>query len=134
MAGQILLDNIDISTYGVFAVRGSYDDFVRMPDMKEPSLFSWETENFDDVDLTSRKIASRDITLTFLMSADTVEDLMDKRAQLRTALTADGYRNLYIATLDKTFELYYKGSDKSTFINGSKYRIKMPLRFRLNSF
>jgi hypothetical protein len=134
MAGLVMLDNVDVKTYGVFAIRGSYNDLVGLPNMKEVSLINWDTENFDDVDLTDRKIASRDITITFLLSADSADELWFNRGALRVALTADGYRNLYIATLNKTFELYYKGCEQATFINGSKLRIKLPLKFRLNSF
>ena len=134
MTGQITLDGVDVSTYGIFAIRGSYNDLVRLPDAKEPSLFSWPTENFDDVDLTNRKTAARDISLTFLLSADSAADMWTKRGALRIALMADGYRNLHIASLDKTFELYYKSNDSAQFINGNKLRIKMVLKFRLNSF
>lgn len=135
MAGVITLDGLDIkTTYGVFAIRGSYNDLVGLPNMKEPSSYSWPTENFDDVDLTDRKVASRDITITFLLSADTPTELWNRRGALRIALTADGYRTLYIESLDRTFQLYYKGCDSATFIRGNQLRIKLPLKFRLNSF
>jgi hypothetical protein len=135
MATTILLDGLDIkSTYGVIAMRGSYNDLVGLPDMKEPSSYSWPGEDFDDVDLIDRKTASRDITLTFLLSAETIAQLWDLRAGLRNALLADGYRNLTIGALDKTFQVYYKGCQSAQFIRSSKYRIKMVLKFRLDSF
>jgi len=137
MAGTITLDGLNMkTTYGVIALRGSYNDLVRMPDLKEPSSYSWPTENFDDADLTNRKIASRDISLTFLLSKiswDDSTDVLSLRDALFNALKADGERVLYVGHLDRSFHMYYKGCESVQYISSGAKRIKMVLKFRLNS-
>lgn len=132
MAGMITLDSVDLSDYGVIAIRGSYNDLVKMPSLKAVSSFSWDDMDFEDVDLNNRKLEPDNITLTFLMSYSNLRGLFTKRDLLLNALKADGWRYLYVEGLDQTFKLYYVGCDSATFIKGFKYRIKMALKFRLN--
>lgn len=133
MTGRIYLDDIDIYTaYNMFAIRGSYNDLLKLPDLKDPSSYSWETEDGDDVELTARKLADRDIKLTFLMSASDMSKLIPKRAALLNALKADGYRTLTILPLGRTWQLYYKGCESAKFINAGKKRIEFVLKFRVH--
>jgi len=132
LAGRIELDGLDLyDTYGVFAVRGSLNDLVKMPDLKEPSLYSWPTEHGDDVDLDDRKVAARDITLTLLLSAADTQLMFEKRDLLFDALRADGIRTFDINIFSRTFKMWYKGCDSAKFINAGKKRIEMVLKFRL---
>jgi hypothetical protein len=133
MTGQIYLDGLDVhNTYNMIAIRGSYSDLLRLPDMKEPSSYSWDTEDGDDVELTGRKYADRDIKLTFLMSASDMSKLMPKRAALFAALKADGYRTLSVTSLGRSWQLYYKSCESTKFINAGKKRLELVLKFRLH--
>lgn len=134
MSGKILMDTVDIyTTYGVFAIRGSLNDLVKMPDLKAPSSFDWVTSDGDDVDLRSRKVAGSDISLTFLLSGLTSSDMFDKRDALFLALKADGWRTIYFNTLGRAFQMYYKSCESAKFFNAGKKRIEMVLKFRLKT-
>ena len=132
-AGKILLNAVDIYTYyGVFAVRGSLNDLVKLPDMKPVSEYSWPSEHGDDVELTNRVIQARDIKLTFLLSGSSIADMWSKRDALLAVLTSDGWHTLEFDTLSRIFEVYYKSCESAKFINSGKKRIEMVLVFRLN--
>jgi len=132
MTGKIFLDDNDMyTTYGVFALRGSYNDLMRLPDFKEPSSYSWHNEDGEDVDLRNRMVTGRDITLTLLLSGTTMSEMFVYRNLLFVALRADGWRDLYIEIFNRHFKLYYKSCESARFINGSKKRIQLVLKFRL---
>ena len=133
MTGKLKLDGNDLfEEYGVFAIRGSFNDFVKMPDLDEPSSNKWSGEDGEDVYLVNRTVSARDISLTFLMSADTIPALLVNRNALFVALRADGWRVLYIEQFDREYKLYYKTCESAEYIRGSKYRIKMVLKFRMD--
>lgn len=133
MSGSILMDNIDLyDTYGVFAVRGSLDDLVKLPDMKEVSSYSWANEDGVDVYPVNRKTASRDITLTFLLSAVEIQQMFDLRDAFFAALKADGYRLFGFMALERAYWLLYKSCESAKFINAGKKRVEMVLKFQLN--
>lgn len=131
--GKILFDDVDIyTTYGVFAIRGSFNDLVRLPDMKEPSKYSWDTEHGDDVYLDDRKIQARDVSITFLLSGATKEEMWDNRQTFFEALSADGWHTLDINTLGRRFTVYYVGCEGAKFINAGKKRIELKIKFRID--
>jgi hypothetical protein len=132
-ASKILIDGQDIYTnYGVFALRGAFNDLVKLPDMKEPSKYSWDTENGDDVYLENRKIQARDITLTLLLSGATKEEMWTNRQALFAAISADGWHDLELETLGRKFQVYYVSCESAKFINSGKKRIELRLKFRID--
>lgn len=132
--GIILMDSNDLwTTYGVFALRGSYDDLIRLPDLKEPSSYSWAAEDGEDVDLTNRVAENRDVTLKFLMKADTMAALNTKRSALFAALKADGWRYVNFVTLNLNLYLYYKSCKAAKYIRGAVPKLELSLEFRLKA-
>jgi hypothetical protein len=133
MAGLVTLEGTDLKNFGVFAIRGSYNDFMKLPTFKEASSYSWANESNEDVDLRSREVQASDVTINFLMSANTIEALNMYRYGLLYMLQQDGWLTLYIDTLKTSFQVYYKGCDSAQFINGDKKRIKLALKFRMKN-
>ena len=127
------MDGDDLyTTYGIFAVRGSLHDLVKLPSMKPDSSYSWPGENGDDIDTTDRKTAAREITLTFMLVATEVQQMFDFRDAFFSALRADGYRLFGFNALEREYALLYKSCDSAKFLPGSKYKIEMTLKFALN--
>jgi len=134
MSGKILMDGVDVyTTYGVFAIRGSLDDLVKIPSLKVPSTFDWVTSDGDDVDLRNRKVAGSDISLTFLLSGISISDMNTKKDALFAAFKADGWRSINFTTLGITRSMYYQSCESAKFYNAGKKRIEMVLKFRLNA-
>lgn len=130
--GRIQMDGVDVYTaYSIFAVRGSWDDLVRLPAMKTDALYSWPTEHGDDVYLQSRKFAARDIELTFLMVAASKALLWQRRELLIAALAAPGYRRFNINDMGKDFDLYYIDCLGAKFHRGTKAKFELRLKFRI---
>ena len=134
LIAQIMMDGNDLWTnYGIFAVRGSLNDLVMLPSMKEDSAYSWPGEDGEEIDATDRHSAGRDISLTFLLVGAEVQEMFDFRDAFFTALRADGYRTFAINALERSYDLLYKGCDSAKFIRGAKYKIEMVLKFHLNN-
>ncbi len=130
--GRVALDGLDVYThYSVFALRGSWDDLLRLPAMKQDALYSWDNEHGDDVYLQDRKFAARDIEITFLLIAATKALLWDRRNLLLTAMAAPGVRQLYINDLGREFDVYYTDCVSAKFIRGSKPKVELRLKFRI---
>lgn len=134
MAGLITYNGYDLAQFGVMAVRGSYNDFLKLPSFKESSTYSWEDEDNEDTDLRNRRVNASDVTITFLLSANTVTELMSFRSELINLFQQDGWQGLYIDTLKTTYYVYYKSCDSATFINATKKRIKLVCKFRMRNF
>lgn len=133
-AGKILLDGADIyNVYGVFAIRGSFDDLMRLPSLKPVSTVSYEHEDSEDVDLSSRQTEARDITLKFLMRSNSIQGLNTNRTALFNALKQPGIRIIVFNTILRTYEAYYKSCESATFYKSSKPKLQLTLKFRLLS-
>jgi hypothetical protein len=139
MAGNIFWDTLNLKTLGIYAVRGSYSDFLKLPDVRPPSTTEWEGEDFDDVYLNdgnqgsglNRPLQSRDISLTLLLSGSSVADMFSKRDDLVTNLTRIGSHTLTIEPLDKAWAVYYKSCESCKFFNAGKKRLELVLKFRI---
>ena len=131
--GQILMDGLDLwTTYGIFAVRGSLNDLVKLPSMKEDASYSWPGEDGDDIYTSDRQTAGRDVSISFLLVGAEVQDMFDKRDAFLAALRADGYRTLGINALERSYDLLYKSCESAKFIKGAKHKIELILKFQLN--
>jgi len=126
------MDGVDIYTaYGIFAIRGSLNDLVKLPSMKPDASYSWPNEDGDDVYAQDRHKASREISLKFLLTGVEIQDMFNKRDAFLAALAADGYRLFGIRALERAYNLLYKSCDSAKFYIKSN-RIEMSLNFSLN--
>ena len=126
------MDGSDLYTvYGVFALRGSFNDLLKMPSLKEPSSFNWETEDGDDVDLTNRVVEYHDVQMSFLLKGASVADMLTKRNNLLSALKQDGWRVFVFNTLGLTVSMYYKSCEATKYSKPST--LELTLKFRLKT-
>lgn len=132
--GKITIDGTDIwTTYGIYALKGSFDDLVKLPVMKAPTSVSPIDQNGENVYLQNRKVDNEDITLKLLLTGSSIADMFAKRDALTAKLIADcpGGNAWYFTTLNKTYHMYYKTCTGAKFINAAKKRIELTLTFRL---
>ena len=107
-SGKYLLDGVDMyDVYGFFAESG-YNDFLKLPKLKEPYSHNWGDQNGVQYDLSNPVYETRTATLRGHIEADSLDDYWSKSTALFNALKASGKRKLYIDSLEQEFEVLYR--------------------------
>ena len=71
MKGQLLIDGIDIyAVYGVCTIKGSYDNLVAFPPMKELDKNDWPEEDGQEFDLSNPALNTSEVSLEFAFKDD----------------------------------------------------------------
>jgi hypothetical protein len=101
MIRNIYIDGLDVrAQYGVWIVKGGYNDLFLFPALKTPDVNDWPEYNGLEVDLSDPKLEALSISLDFVASrsaADTLGFL-----QLLSSL---GYHTFYFPSLGRSFKL-----------------------------
>lgn len=66
MKGQLLIDRTDAYTsLGICVTRGSYNNLVAFPAMKEPDKNDWPEEDGKEFDLTTPTLNTAEVSIEF---------------------------------------------------------------------
>ncbi|WP_165043721.1 hypothetical protein [Dysgonomonas sp. ZJ709] len=107
MTGSVTIDGVDISTFGMFILKGGDYDFLPFPDRKEPEQNNWHDYNGVDVDLSEIYFKEKRVIVRFYIANDTTQDFLSNLNAFYTLISKPGYRQLYSRDFDKTFSLRY---------------------------
>lgn len=107
MTGSCIIDGIDLSSLGVFILRGGDLDFISYPERKAPLSTSWYEQNGIDVDLTEIYFKEKQVSVKFHLQAGNGTEMVSRIASFRSLLSAPGLRRIYVREFDKTFLLRY---------------------------
>lgn len=120
MKGLWFIDNIDIyKEFGVGIEKGGYNDLFRVPSFKSPEANEWHENDGIEIDLEAPKLQNKQVSIRF---ATAQHDLVNNFIAM---LSEPGYRNLYIPSLGKTWQLrlaseannqMWKGGQRHEFI------------------
>ena len=108
MIGACIIDGIDITTLGMFIVKGGDTGFVMFPEAKEPEYNDWPEETGLEVDLDNPVFNARKFTVQYYCKGDAsnFQNRIDAFYELHYQI---GYRSIYIREFDKTFQLRFVG-------------------------
>lgn len=114
-SGRWFIDGKDIwLSYGMIVESGS-DGFLQYPAAKNGISHDWPDEHGIDVDLTIRKLQSRDISLRCGIIAADADDFWFKYQNLLTDLMAPGNRRIeYTEFGSKSFYVFYNQTNTFT--------------------
>jgi len=108
MTGEVTIDSVDIwTTYGAFLLKGSYDSLMRPPKRKVSLSNNWPEQNGLEIDLTLPRYESKEVELSFILSAGNEAQWWTRYNAFFAALMATGERSLFVHELEKTFLVYY---------------------------
>lgn len=111
MSGSVLIDGIDVfDSWGAVMLRGSDAQLLRLPERKVQESVSYYEVSGEDVDLEDIVLQASDVELSFDLRSTSATTLMRNLDAFYSRLSAPGYRNIYVRTLSRTFELRYLSS------------------------
>jgi hypothetical protein len=109
MTGSCIIDEIDVSTLGIFIERGGSDDFLSFPNRREPDQVDWPDEDGLDVDLTDCYFEAKQVKVNYAIVADNETTFKNNLNSFETLHFAPGYRQIYVKEFKKTFSLRFVG-------------------------
>lgn len=134
--GHLTIDGLDAySEYGFIILKGSMEDWLLFPEMKDPFSHNWKDENGLEVDLDNRYLKDKQVTLKVLFVADSEMEFWSNYKKTLGMLTQPGIRKIYYREMDKEFEVYYTKSTAPTAFTRlkdvNKVAVGMTLHFAM---
>lgn len=123
------LDGLPLSEYGVRVLQGSLTEIMKTPNVKQNMLRNIKTVSGAIYDPATVTFKSKDVKLTCLMTAPTMETLWHNWDALLYDLTKPDERMLWVEALEKDFYFYYKSCSVSEFYVDGKIWLKFELTF-----
>lgn len=109
MTGQLLIDRTDAyPNYGLIVTKGSYDNLVAFPAMKEPDKNDWPEEDGQEFDLSSPTLDTAEVSIEFAYIGSLgIGGLIDILSDL-------SYHEFYFPLIDRTYNL--RLSSQSSYV------------------
>lgn len=113
MKGQLLIDGIDAyTTLGISVIKGSYNNLVAFPPMKEPDKNDWPEEDGQEFDLSNPVLDAGDVNIELAFKNDI------GFGGLIAVLSDMGYHAFCFSDLDKTYRLRLSSQSSYTIYPG----------------
>ena len=121
MIKNLYIDGVDVrAAYGVWIVKGGYNDLFSFPSIKTPNANDWPEHHGVEVDLSAPKLASLSVSLDFIASRTAADTL--SFIQLLAGL---GYHTFHFPSLGRSFELRLSDSiDFAKFSTLDAFRLQ----------
>lgn len=113
--GDYCIDGVDVATYGLRVLQGTYDSIIKAPDVKLNLTTSNSISSGAKYDGEKVTYKSKSCKLRFLMKSASFEEFWRNRDALLFDLSKPGARVLSVAALDKDIPFYYKKCEVSCF-------------------
>lgn len=109
MKGQLLIDRTDAYTsLGICVTRGSYNNLVAFPAMKEPDKNDWPEEDGKEFDLTTPTLNTAEVSIEFAYIGSLgIGGLIDILSDL-------SYHEFYFPLIDRSYKL--RLSSQSSYV------------------
>lgn len=112
--GLLIINNQDMANYGVFLCETSsgghknYDALLAGGETKELTAVDFNEEDGEELpEKITPRLKARDVTLTFAVVADTMEEWLQRHGAFR-ALLLSGWLDIRVPELNRTFRCYTK--------------------------
>ncbi|MEG1554168.1 MAG: hypothetical protein RR363_04020 [Rikenellaceae bacterium] len=122
-----VLDDVDMSRYGVYVLDGSDAEIMKVPDVKINI-----TDNMVLND--ALKYHSKNVQLPCLMLAKNIDEFWHNYEALLFALTQDDARSLYYDKLDEEYSCYYNNSKVVKFRIADRVWCQFTMSLTFTSF
>lgn len=112
---RFALDGVPFTDYGVRILQGTLSEITKTADVKTNLLRNITTQQGAVYDPQTVTYKSKDVRLSCLMTAETVESLWHNYDALLYDLTRPNERVLWVDSLEMEFDCYYKSCQVSEF-------------------
>lgn len=106
MGYKYTLGGIDLETIGVIVESGA-NDFLKLPDLKEPYSYSWPERDGIEVDLSDPKFKEKEITLNLAIHATSEAQFWSNYNAFLNLIKSPGTKRLFVGDLGRSFFVYY---------------------------
>jgi hypothetical protein len=106
--GHLIIDQVDaMQTLHFFVTKGSMEQWMLYPEIKEPFTHSWSDQNGEDVDLTQVFFKPQTVSMKILFACASDYIFWSSYNQLLTILTQPGLHTIYYRETGHTYQAYY---------------------------
>lgn len=122
-----VLDDVDLSAYGVYVLDGSDAEILKIPEVKKNMIVNSPLND-------ALKYRVKTVQLPCLMLAKNLDEFWRNYDALLFALTQDDTRNLYYDKLGEEFSCYYTSANVSKFLVTNRVWCQFTLSLTFTSF
>ncbi|MGY3054386.1 hypothetical protein ACVWYG_002593 [Pedobacter sp. UYEF25] len=123
------IDGILFSDLGI--IISAWTDFLKMPELKPPYTNDWPDENGIEVDLTAPIFKHKQVSISFAMVADSETEYWANYRALFNLLAKPGLRRIYVADYQRSFFLYYTGTQTAEAITNIAGKTSIGVKYVL---
>lgn len=120
-------DNTPFTKYGCRVLQGSLAEVMRTAAVKQNLLLNIQTKSGAIYDGLNVRYKSKDVKLSCLMRAETLEELWRNYDALLFDLIRPDERTLFVNELEQDFPCFYKSCDVSDFFPDGKIWLEFTL-------
>ncbi|RYF26599.1 MAG: hypothetical protein EOO42_01155 [Flavobacteriales bacterium] len=99
------IDGVLFSSLGI--VVSAWNDFLKMPELKQPYFNDWPDQNGIEPDLTEPIYKHKVVSVSLAMVADNETEYWNNYRAFFNILSKPGLRRLYISDYKRSFFVYY---------------------------
>lgn len=125
------------TSFGLVFEKGTYDELLKLPKVKDGYTKNWPDENGTERDLTARYFESIPVNLPVVILGTSQADIITKYNALANFLMTSGYFNFDVKRLNRRFILLYQDmtqfSKLTKFYQGNKPAARLVLSL-INDF
>ena len=124
----LVIDNKDISEYGLALLEGSEAEIMRTPEVKQNLTIDTNKINGIQYDPDQVKIKSKELTIKMLLIADDAQEFSRNLNALYFDLTRPGERVMRYNQIKDEYKFYYKATEIKRMQNSQRYWCEINLR------
>ena len=128
------LDGIDLASYGVRILKGTIDEVLKSPAVKQKLITNLQRQNGAKYSGDTVNYKTKDVKISCLMRADSLSEFWRNYNALIFDLAKPNERTLYVEKLDMEYPCYYKSSSVVEFYPTDKIWFKFSLVVVFTSF
>jgi hypothetical protein len=113
MAYKYTLGGIDLESIGVIVESGS-NDFLKLPDLKDPYRYDWPERDGIEVDLSEPKFKEKEITLDLAIVAYSESEFWKNYNSFLNLIKSPGTKRLFCGDLGRSFFVFYSKMNNYT--------------------
>lgn len=121
------IDDVPFTKYGCRVLQGSLSEVMKTAEVKQNLLRNIQTKSGAIYDGLNVKYKSKDVKLSCLMRAETLEELWRNYDALLFDLIRPDERTLFVSELEQDFPCFYKSCSVSDFFPDGKIWLEFTL-------
>lgn len=112
MTGNVIIDGIDIVSFGAILLREGSAELLKMPTRREVENVNWYEKNGVDADLDEVSFSEHSVSLSFMISSTSTSEYLRYLQRFYMLISAPGLREVYIRSFQRSFSMRYTSCEE----------------------